>query len=151
MTSHDIELPQDDGLAAPEVGPWAEDKHRMVSLYATLFASGMKAKWSRRIYVELYAGAGRSKIRDTSKFILGSPLLALKLKDPFDKYVFCEEKSTNLKALKFRARQANPNADVAYDRAIATGASRRSWQRFREDQRKTQYCHFVLRTRLTSA
>lgn len=114
MTSHDIELPQDDGLAAPEVGPWAEDKHRMVSLYATLFASGMKAKWSRRIYVELYAGAGRSKIRDTSKFILGSPLLALKLKDPFDKYVFCEEKSTNLKALKFRARQANPNADVAY-------------------------------------
>ena len=86
----------------------------MVSLYATLFSSGMKAKWSKRIYVELYAGAGYSKIRDTTKLIFGSPVLALKVKDPFDKYVFCEEKPTNLKALKIRAKQVSPEADVAY-------------------------------------
>lgn len=89
-------------------------KHRLVSLYATLFASGMKAKWSRRVYVELYARAGYSKIRHTSKFIFGSPLLGLKLKDPFDKYVFCEEKLRPLSALKIRARQVAPNAHIAY-------------------------------------
>src|SRR5438309_9796098 len=70
------DLAQDDGLVAPEVGAWAEEKHRMVSLYATLFSSAMKDKWSKRIYVELYAGAGYSRIRGTSKFIFGSPLLA---------------------------------------------------------------------------
>jgi three-Cys-motif partner protein len=114
MAHEDKAWTHDDGLAAPDVGRWAEEKHRMVSLYSTLFSSGMKAKWSRRIYVELYAGAGYSRIRDTSKFIFGSPLLALKVKDPFDKYVFCEEKPTNLKALKVRAKQISPNADIAY-------------------------------------
>jgi three-Cys-motif partner protein len=96
------------------VGAWAEEKRRLVSLYSTLFSSGMKAKWSRRIYVELYAGAGYSKIRGTSKFIFGSPLLALKVKDPFDKYVFCEEKANNLSALKTRSRQIAADADIAY-------------------------------------
>src|SRR5438132_9253828 len=98
-TEHDA-LAHDDGLVAPDVGAWAEEKHRLVSLYSTLFSSGMKAKWSNRIYVELYAGAGYSRIRDTPKFIFGSPLLALKVKDPFDKYIFCEEKPKNLNALK---------------------------------------------------
>src|SRR3954447_25064738 len=100
MHIENSEFPRDDGLPAPPLGPWAEEKHRMVSLYATLFSSGMKAKWSKRIYVEMYAGAGYSKIRDTTKLIFGSPILALKLKDPFDKYVFCEEKPANLKALQ---------------------------------------------------
>src|ERR1035438_3971591 len=107
MTARDDALAHDDGLVVPAVGAWAEEKHRMVALYSTLFPSAMKAKWSRRIYVELYAGAGYSRIRDTSKFIFGSPLLALKVKDPFDKYVFCEENPTNLKALKIRAGQVS--------------------------------------------
>jgi three-Cys-motif partner protein len=107
-------MARDDGLVAPDVGVWAEDKHRLVSLYSTLFSSSMKAKWSRRIYVELYAGAGFSRIRGTSKFILGSPILALKVTDPFDKYVFCEERPNKLDALKVRARQIAPKADIAY-------------------------------------
>jgi len=106
----------DDGLAAPEVGAWAEDKHRLVSLYSTLFSSGMKDKWSKRIYIELYAGAGFSKIRGSSRLIPGSPLLALRLKDPFDKYVFCEEDTKNCEALQLRTKRLAPNADVAYVR-----------------------------------
>ena len=74
----------------------------------------MKQKWDRRIYVELYAGAGYSKIRGTSRLIVGSPLLALKVKDPFDQYVFCEEDSKKIEALEFRARQIAPNARIAY-------------------------------------
>jgi hypothetical protein len=50
--------PRVDGLALPEVGAWTEDKHRLVSLYTALFSKGMKKKWDKRIYVELYAGAG---------------------------------------------------------------------------------------------
>jgi three-Cys-motif partner protein len=105
---------EDDGLIAPEVGAWAEEKHRMISLYASLFSSGMKDKWSKRMYVELYAGAGRSRIRGTSRLIPGSPVLALQVKDRFDKYVFCEEVAQNLEALKIRAKEAAPDATIAY-------------------------------------
>lgn len=105
---------ENDGLIAPEVGAWAEDKHRLVSLYSTLFSSGMKNKWSRRIYIELYAGAGYSRIRGGSRLILGSPLRALQLNDRFDKYIFCEERRENLNALKTRAQRIAPDADVSY-------------------------------------
>jgi three-Cys-motif partner protein len=114
MTDESIIFAHDDGLGMPEVGAWAEEKHRMVSLYSSLFSSGMKAKWSKRVYVELYAGAGYAKIRGTSKFIFGSPILALKVKDPFDKYVLCEEKPVNLSALKVRASQIAPQMDITY-------------------------------------
>jgi three-Cys-motif partner protein len=105
VPTDDVGYLSDDGLACPEVGAWAETKHRMVSLYSTLFSSGMKAKWSNRTYVELYAGAGRGKVRGTAKIIQGSPLLALTVKNPFDKYIFCEENAENLEALKARSQQ----------------------------------------------
>jgi three-Cys-motif partner protein len=104
----------DDGLPCPEVGAWTETKHSFVSLYAKLFSSGMKAKWGRRVYVELYAGAGYSRVRGTSRVIAGSPLRALTLEDPFDEYVFCEEDPENLKALKVRVKRHAPGASVAY-------------------------------------
>src|ERR1700732_790577 len=56
----------EDGLPCPDVGAWTEMKHNFASLYAKLFSSGMKDKWGKRIYVELYAGAGYSRIRGTS-------------------------------------------------------------------------------------
>jgi three-Cys-motif partner protein len=103
-----------DGLALPEVGAWTEDKHRLVSVYAAMFSKGMKKKWGKRVYVELYAGAGYSRIRGTQKIILGSPLRALAAEEPFDKYVFCEAIPKNLDALKMRVKLHFPAASVAY-------------------------------------
>lgn len=114
MGAENSEVVEDDGLIAPDVGAWAEEKHRLVSLYSTLFSSGMKDKWSKRNYLELYAGAGHSRVRHTSKVILGSPLRALKVKDRFDKYVFCEEKPDKLEALKIRVARTAGNANVGY-------------------------------------
>jgi three-Cys-motif partner protein len=89
-------------------------KHRLVSLYATLFSSGMKEKWDNRVYVELYAGAGYSRVRGRSKLIAGSPILALTVKDPFDKYIFCEEDPKKLHALQVRVERTAPTAKVVY-------------------------------------
>lgn len=105
---------QDDGLPCPEVGAWADTKHRLISLYASLFATGMKRKWDKRVYVDLYSGSGYARVRDTSRIIQGSPLLALTVKDPFDKYIFCEEDPALLAALKQRVLRIAPNAEVAY-------------------------------------
>jgi three-Cys-motif partner protein len=104
----------DDGLTCPEVGKWTEEKHGLVSFYAKLFSTGMKDKWDERVYIELYAGSGRSKIRDTSRTIAGSPIQALSLEHPFDKYIFCEKGPKELDALKRRVEETSPSARVAY-------------------------------------
>jgi len=101
----------DDGLVCPEVGAWTESKHSFASLYAKLFSSGMKEKWH---YLELYAGAGYSRVRGTSRVIAGSPLRALTLEHPFDEYVFCEENPENVRALKARVERHAPGASVEY-------------------------------------
>jgi three-Cys-motif partner protein len=104
----------DDDLFCPEVGEWAEEKHAVVSLYAKLFSTGMKDKWDERVYIELYAGSGFAKIRHSSRVIAGSPIRALTLEHPFDKYIFCEREPKELDALKKRVERIAPSRKVAY-------------------------------------
>ena len=108
------EFVDDDGLAAPAVGSWAQTKYRLLALYDELFSTGMKNKWDRRVYVDLYAGAGYSRIRGTNKFLTASPLIALTVSHPFDKYIFCEGKEDLLDALRTRVNRTRPEADVAF-------------------------------------
>jgi three-Cys-motif partner protein len=105
---------QDDGLIAPEVRRWAETKYRLLALYDKLFSTGMKNKWDGRVYIDLYAGAGYSHIQGTSTFLKGSPMLALTVPDPFDKYIFCEEDERLLDALRVRTKRIAPAANVSY-------------------------------------
>ena len=106
---------EDDGLfRGKEVGRWAEEKHALVSFYAKLFSTGMKDKWDERVYIELYAGSGHSRIKDTKRIIAGSPLQALSLEHPFDKYIFCEVNPKALDALRIRVEKIAPSAKVAF-------------------------------------
>jgi three-Cys-motif partner protein len=110
------ELPilEDDGLITPSVGPWAEQKYRLVWNYAKTFATAMKAKWGVRVYIDLFAGSGRSRIRGTKKIIPASPLLALDIRDRFNKYIFCEGDTEKIKALKIRVDRDYADANVEY-------------------------------------
>ncbi|MGA2539538.1 MAG: three-Cys-motif partner protein TcmP, partial [Terracidiphilus sp.] len=101
---------EDDGLVCPEVGNWAKSKYRLIALYDELFSKGMKYKWDQRVYIDLYAGAGFSKIRNTRIVLKGSPLLALGVSCPFDKYIFCEGESDKLRALEARVARAAQQA-----------------------------------------
>lgn len=105
---------EDDGLITPEVGAWAEFKYRLVSNYATMFASAMKGKWGARVYIDLFAGAGRSKIENSRQIVPASPMLALALPNPFDKYIFCDNEDEKLQALAVRVQRDYPNAAVSY-------------------------------------
>ena len=104
----------DDGLICPDVRRWAETKYRLVAMYDELFSTGMRHKWDKRVYIDLYAGAGFSRIQGTSVVLKGSPILALTVQHPFDKYIFCEEKSDLILALQARAKRIAPTADIAY-------------------------------------
>lgn len=109
-----IEIPtlEDDGLLTPEVGDWGEDKYRLVKLYAELFTTSMSGKWEELVYVDLFAGAGRSRIRGKSRIIPASPLLALELKQTFNRYVFCEKDQERMAALQERLRRGYPGRDI---------------------------------------
>ncbi len=112
--STEVQLGEWDGLACPEVGSWAETKYRLVSLYASLFSTGMKNKWDERIYIDLYAGAGYSQVRNSGKILLASPLLAMGVTDPFDKYVLCERDDECLAALRKRVERLFPNIRATF-------------------------------------
>ena len=104
----------DDGLICLDTGIWADTKHSLVSLYAKLFSTGMRAKWDTRVYLELYAGSGYSRIRGNAKIIPGSAIRSVTLEHPFDKYIFCEKNPGFMSALQTRVHRHAPSADVHY-------------------------------------
>ena len=89
-------------------------KYRLLALYDKLFSTGMKNKWDRRVYVDLYAGAGYSRVQGTKTVLMGSPIIALTVPDPFDNYVFCEESPELMAALKARVARIAPAANVTF-------------------------------------
>lgn len=103
-----------DGLTTTTIGRWALDKYSLVALYAELFSTGMKVKWATRVYVDLYAGSGFSEIEDGKTVYWGSPLLALGVPSPFDRYVFCDHDPASLQALQSRVTRLFPSTDVRF-------------------------------------
>ncbi len=110
-----IEIPSldDDGLLTPEVGDWAEDKYRLLKLYCHLFTTSMHGKW-RLVYIDLFAGAGRSRIRGTDRIVPASPFLALGVDPRFDRYVFCEASRRRLDALVDRVGRDFAQAEARF-------------------------------------
>jgi three-Cys-motif partner protein len=105
---------KDDGLFAPNVGPWAMDKYRRVGMYAEIFATGMKNQWPTRVYLDLFAGAGHAIIRNKNQHILTSAMLATTVPDPFSKYILCDRDARCLDALEARMRRAAPRLDASF-------------------------------------
>jgi three-Cys-motif partner protein len=115
------ELPTliDDGLMSEEIGSWGEEKYRLLSLYSQMFAASMKNKWQCRVYIDLFAGSGRSRLKVTNKIVAGSPIVALNVDPRFDKYIFCERSSEKLSALKARVSRDYSGADVSFQHGDA--------------------------------
>lgn len=105
---------QDDGFYHEEVGSWVEDKHRLLALYNELFSTGMKYKWDARVYIDLYCGSGLVRVRDTLRFVWGSPLLALMVREPFNKYIFCDSNPESMDGLQKRVQRLFPRADISF-------------------------------------
>src|SRR4051812_9124087 len=67
-----------DLLPLSEVGSWAVEKHRYLANYVGI-TSATRAKFGNNTsYIELFAGAGRARIRDLGTIIDGSPVVAWK-------------------------------------------------------------------------
>jgi three-Cys-motif partner protein len=79
-----------------------------------MFSMGMKNAWQCRVYLDLYSGAGRAKIKGTKKFVDTSALLAIKTNPQFSKYIFCDLNGQKLGALRERVSKLVPGANVSY-------------------------------------
>lgn len=92
-----------DGLVARVVGPWVVRKTHFVDRYVGIFTNAMKAKWKRRVYIELFAGPGRSFNKKTREFMDGSALRALRA--GFTDYIFVDVDKRATDALQQRVDQ----------------------------------------------
>lgn len=101
-------------LHLPEIGSWGEEKYQLVRCYAQIFASSMKDKWQCRVYIDLFAGAGKAKIKESGKIVDGSPLIALSVENPFDRYIFCDHDPLNIVALTDRVKTDYPDMDTHF-------------------------------------
>ena len=105
---------RDDGLYLLSAGSWAEEKHDLFSRYAAEFSTAMKNKWECRVFIDLYSGPGLLKIHDRDRFIWGSAIHATRVKDPFDKYIFCDQNADALSALQTRITKNFPSLNASY-------------------------------------
>jgi len=96
-----------DGLVARDSGVWAKEKLYYLEHYLDIFSVGMNKKWAGKLYyVDLFAGPGKCRIRETEEEIDGSPLIALKFN--FAKYFFVESDEKYCRALEARVKARAP-------------------------------------------
>jgi len=76
-----------DGYNIRCVGRWAKDKYFYVGRYLDVFSTAMKNRWEGNLYyIDLFAGCGKCRVRDSGDEIDGSALMSLKIRFPFKKY-----------------------------------------------------------------
>ena len=100
---------QNDGLFYDNpVGEWTLIKYKLLGSYCDIFTSGMRKKWDQLIYIDLYAGAGFTKIKESSKIYRNAAMIAMSIPHPFSLYILCDENEECLNALKERTNRDFP-------------------------------------------
>ena len=103
---------EDDGIFASPIKEHSLDKYRAISLFTNIFSTGMKHKWDTRVFIDLFSGPGKSKLKKTGSIYPGSPWISLTIKDHFNKYIFCELKPKKFEALKKRVQNFQSDKNV---------------------------------------
>ncbi len=81
-----------------EVGEWAKDKHYYFRKYLQAFANATKSAY-RRYYIDLFAGPGKCRVKDSGEIIEGSPRIALGIMPSFHHYFFVDIDSRYVEGL----------------------------------------------------
>src|SRR5262245_11348883 len=101
-------LPASDGLLARKSGPWAKRKHYYLRNYCGITTISMRRKW-RLVYLDVMAGPGLCKIKDSGEEFPGSPLVALDY--DFREFIFIEDDPQLADALQQRVSK-HPKANL---------------------------------------
>lgn len=103
-------------------GKWSDQKLRALEAYLNAYKNALKDQRFELVYVDAFAGAGTQQILseagndydEAERYRHGSPLVALGIQRPFDKYIFIESDETSLESLREEISEKHPSADVTY-------------------------------------
>ena len=75
-----------------EVGQWTLEKLTLLREYLIAYVNATKRAraWGNISYIDLFAGSGRDRLRNTNQIFDGSPLIAMKLEPGFSRFVFVD-------------------------------------------------------------
>lgn len=76
-----------------EIGRWSEIKLEIINQYISAYSTILANQRMKYYYIDGFAGAGIHKSKTTGEIVEGSPLIALKIKPPFDGYYLTEADS----------------------------------------------------------
>lgn len=108
----ELAQPVDDGQYIPIVGQWSSDKHYYLSRYMNAFTTSMRLKWNALHYIDLFAGAGMERLKESQALEWGSPMLAAHVRFPFSRLHLCEKENRRHKALVARVSQIRPDSQI---------------------------------------
>lgn len=95
---------EDDGLPVRDAGEWTREKlffwHRYIEI--TTRAMAGNPKWSGLTYIDLFAGPGICRSRESKTRFPGSCLIAANASKAFTKLILCEEDIELSNALQLR-------------------------------------------------
>jgi len=105
---------EDDGLIKHNARIWSEKKYKLLGGYCNIFTRAMRNSWEQLVYIDLYSGPGFAKIEESQRILKASPLISFSIPIPFDTYIFCDENSDYIEALKKRVEKEFPDKKVYY-------------------------------------
>jgi three-Cys-motif partner protein len=123
-SDEDSNLLGSDGLPVRLSGEWIRRKHHYLDRYCAITATGMKNRFSERVFLDVMSGPGLCRIKDSGEELSGSPLIAMK--HDFTKFVFVESDGDLATALEKRI-QNHPKAKLStiihrdWTREVAAG------------------------------
>lgn len=101
-------LPMSDQLSSiyPEVvyekRGWAALKLVCLMFYADVYTKIIPKYYDKMVYIDLLAGSGINRVKETGDLIIGSPIIAATMESPFDRLVFVENGVDRSEALECR-------------------------------------------------
>lgn len=84
------------------IGPWSEDKLRLLRKYLVAYVDIMRNQtWCRNgyHYIDAFAGTGKPRSQYQERSVDGSPRVALTIDHPFHSYTFIEKSPWRIKHL----------------------------------------------------
>lgn len=100
--SRDHQLIADDEGSTSRIIQLHSEEDHYAFYYADIVSSAMRGKFPALAWVELFAGPGRLWVEPRDAYVDGSPVRALNVRQPFDRYVFNDLDPLCIRALEPR-------------------------------------------------
>jgi three-Cys-motif partner protein len=101
-----------DGYYEPTIAEHSLGKIRRHNYYAAIFSKAMSTKWKNRVYIGLYSGAGRARLKRSGALVETSALSVIRQEVPFTKYIFVDDDERCIAALRRRIADLRGPFDV---------------------------------------